>query len=511
MESFEELISKAEAGDVQSCFELGQRCALGEGVDASESAAFGWYIRAAKMGHPGAQFVVGHCYAYGLTVPVDAMEGCMWMFRASMGGNAEAYRWLSDYYQSHETPKDSVLYDYFKQRSGPEDPDATFMLAKLKELAVGTEFDPAGACADYNEAAKSGHYAARLMAATCVLNGMGTARDRSRGAGLLQELADDGYAPAAISLGRCYEYGYGVDRDRSKAFAIYRELAEFGNDAGMYSLGRCYMDGVGVDKDGPMAYAWYSAAAGRGSIAAIYGLARCHIGGVGTEKNRDLGLKLLEEAASFGQTDAMVMLGQLNARGKQVKKNTQASASWFKKAADLGDGYAQLITGDNYSNGTGLKKDSKLAMRYYLMSAAHGNDVACFNAIEPMYDESPDILNAKIVEYAMASIKGKDSFHITVICDVSPFCDCHGENDMPVVPNVGILASYDPVALDRACIDLVQKQQMIPGSLLWNNCDGRKPSDVFKCVQPSTRWQSTFEHAERMGFGSSDYELIEVR
>lgn len=137
--------------------------------------------------------------------------------------------------------------------------------------------------------------------------------------------------------------------------------------------------------------------------------------------------------------------------------------------------------------------------------------VCPFNAIEPMYDESPDILNAKIVEYAMASIKGKDSFHITVICDVSPFCDCHGENDMPVVPNVGILASYDPVALDRACIDLVQKQQMIPGSLLWNNCDGRKPSDVFKCVQPSTRWQSTFEHAERMGFGSSDYELIEVR
>lgn len=137
--------------------------------------------------------------------------------------------------------------------------------------------------------------------------------------------------------------------------------------------------------------------------------------------------------------------------------------------------------------------------------------VCPFDAIEPVYDEAPGILNCKIVEYAMAAVKDKPSFHISIICDVSPFCDCHGENDMPVVPNVGILASFDPVALDRACIDLVQKQPMIPGSLLYANCNGRKPADIFSCVQPSTRWQSTFEHAERMGFGSSDYEIVEVR
>ena len=133
-----------------------------------------------------------------------------------------------------------------------------------------------------------------------------------------------------------------------------------------------------------------------------------------------------------------------------------------------------------------------------------------FDAIDPLYDEAPDVLNCKIVEYAMAAVKDKPSFHISIICDVSPFCDCHGENDMPVVPNVGILASFDPVALDRACIDLVQRQPMVPGSLLYRNCDGRKPADIFKCVQPSTHWQSTFEHAERLGFGTSDYELVEI-
>ncbi len=137
--------------------------------------------------------------------------------------------------------------------------------------------------------------------------------------------------------------------------------------------------------------------------------------------------------------------------------------------------------------------------------------VCRFDAISAPYDEDKDILNCKIVEYAMAAVKDKPCFHVSVIADVSPFCDCHGENDVPVVPNVGILASMDPVALDRACVDLVQKQPMLEGSRLFANSNGSKPGDIFRCVQPSTRWQSTFEHAEKMGFGNTEYEIVNVR
>lgn len=137
---------------------------------------------------------------------------------------------------------------------------------------------------------------------------------------------------------------------------------------------------------------------------------------------------------------------------------------------------------------------------------------ACpFDAVEAAMDESFDLVNAKIVEYAMAAVKGKECFHVSVICDVSPYCDCHGENDTPVIPNVGILASRDPVALDRACVDLVQRQPIVPGSVLWDNCSGRRPADLLKCTQPATNWRSTFDHAAKMGFGSSEYELVEVR
>jgi uncharacterized Fe-S center protein len=133
-----------------------------------------------------------------------------------------------------------------------------------------------------------------------------------------------------------------------------------------------------------------------------------------------------------------------------------------------------------------------------------------FDAINVEMDEALDIICYKIVEYAAAVLKGKPNFHVSVIADVSPFCDCHKENDIPIIPNVGMLASFDPVALDKACVDLAQKQPMIAGSRLHVNSKGKKPADIFKCTHPTTKWQATFVHAKKMGLGSSDYELIEI-
>ena len=133
-----------------------------------------------------------------------------------------------------------------------------------------------------------------------------------------------------------------------------------------------------------------------------------------------------------------------------------------------------------------------------------------FNAIKAEMDEAMDVICCKIVEYAAAVLAGKPNFHVSVIADVSPFCDCHKENDIPIIPNVGMLASFDPVALDKACVDLAQEQPMIAGSRLYINSNGIKPEDIFSCTHPTTKWQVTFEHAEKMGLGSSKYELEKI-
>ena len=136
--------------------------------------------------------------------------------------------------------------------------------------------------------------------------------------------------------------------------------------------------------------------------------------------------------------------------------------------------------------------------------------MCAFDAIYAEYDQDGSIVDMKMVEYAAAVIKDRPSFHISVICDVSPYCDCHSGNDAPIIPDVGILASADPVALDKACVDLVLKQPVIPGSHLHDLCGKERPEDLLQCSQPGTRWQAHFEHSERMGLGNGGYELVKV-
>ena len=130
------------------------------------------------------------------------------------------------------------------------------------------------------------------------------------------------------------------------------------------------------------------------------------------------------------------------------------------------------------------------------------------DAVCPASDESNDILNCKIAEYSKAVLSDRPHFHISLVIDVSPNCDCHSENDIPIVPDVGMFASFDPVALDKACADAVNRQSVIPGSQL-----DKMPHvhhDHFIDSAPTTNWRSCIEHAEKIGLGSAEYELIEI-
>ena len=130
------------------------------------------------------------------------------------------------------------------------------------------------------------------------------------------------------------------------------------------------------------------------------------------------------------------------------------------------------------------------------------------DAVVAANDESNDILNCKIAEYTKAVIEGRPNFHISLIVDVSPNCDCHAENDVPIVPNVGMFASFDPVALDMACADAVNRQPVIAGSILSELPQLR--GDRFTDNHPETNWMSAIDHAVKIGIGSKEYELIEI-
>ncbi len=140
---------------------------------------------------------------------------------------------------------------------------------------------------------------------------------------------------------------------------------------------------------------------------------------------------------------------------------------------------------------------------------------ACnFDAIVNNNEDANEILGCKIAEYSQAVCDGRPTFHISLITDVSPNCDCHPENDAPILPNIGMFASFDPVALDQACADACLAATPIRNSQLGDNLaqpDWHHHHDNFLDSNPNVRWKETLEHAEKIGLGSRSYELITMK
>lgn len=139
---------------------------------------------------------------------------------------------------------------------------------------------------------------------------------------------------------------------------------------------------------------------------------------------------------------------------------------------------------------------------------------ACnFDAIQFDNDNANAVLNCKMAEYTKAVVDGRPSFHISLVVDVSPNCDCHGENDAPILPDLGMFASFDPLALDQACVDACLAAEPLEHSQLTDNLkkEGfQDRHDHFCNSAPESEWKSCLEHAQKIGLGSREYELIRV-
>ena len=140
---------------------------------------------------------------------------------------------------------------------------------------------------------------------------------------------------------------------------------------------------------------------------------------------------------------------------------------------------------------------------------------ACtFDAIEFVNDAATKELNCRMAEYTKAVIDGRPNFHISLIVDVSPNCDCHAENDAPILPNIGMFASFDPLALDQACVDACLKCDPLPNSQLSDRmhredfCDHH---DHFENTTPDSEYKTCLDHAAKIGLGNREYELIFVK
>ena len=136
---------------------------------------------------------------------------------------------------------------------------------------------------------------------------------------------------------------------------------------------------------------------------------------------------------------------------------------------------------------------------------------ACLQkAINVQWNESSSLVMKKMAEYAKGALAGKvaKSLFLNFITQVSPACDCYGHADAPIVNDIGICASTDPVALDQACADLVNNAR---GNLDTALTSGFEPGgDKFRGVHPEIDWEVQLEHGEKIGLGTRSYDLVKI-
>jgi len=124
--------------------------------------------------------------------------------------------------------------------------------------------------------------------------------------------------------------------------------------------------------------------------------------------------------------------------------------------------------------------------------------VACrTNAINIKWSEKLENLQEKMVEYAygaVKAVKGSTVF-ISFLLKVTKNCDCMALDEAAIVEDIGILASYDPVAIDKASADLISQ---------------RSGKDALKEANPVTRWNVQIEYARNIGLGETAYTIKEI-
>ena len=144
--------------------------------------------------------------------------------------------------------------------------------------------------------------------------------------------------------------------------------------------------------------------------------------------------------------------------------------------------------------------------------------IGCFECMHACPEHAIDIdweteipqFMERMVEYAYGAVLGKEqrTGFMNFLIRITPDCDCFPFSDAPIVPDIGILASRDPVAIDAASFDLVNQQQGFTDSLL--SAHHHKGGDKFRGVHAQTDGERQLDYAEEIGMGTRKYELIRI-
>jgi hypothetical protein len=211
------------------------------------------------------------------------------------------------------------------------------------------------------------------------------------------------------------------------------------------------------------------------------------------------------ELSGFGGTIKNVGMGCASRKGKLIQHSDLSPKVKAKKCVACGECVEHCAQG-------AISLGEKAAEISSSQCVGCGECILiCPNgAIDVQWNADIPLFQKKMVEYTYAVLKGKrdKALFINFLTNISPACDCYGHSDSPIVHDIGVAASTDPVAIDQACADLVNGQRSPESSSLPK---GRDPGeDKFRALYPKIDWTIQLDYAESLGLGSRKYELVSI-
>ena len=211
------------------------------------------------------------------------------------------------------------------------------------------------------------------------------------------------------------------------------------------------------------------------------------------------------ELSRFGGTIKNLGMGCASRKGKLAQHSTVAPKIKRKKCIGCGDCV------DHCSQHAISLVDEKAVLDPKKCIGCGECILICpQRAVEVEWNQAIPVFLENMIEYTVGVLKDKpeQALFVNFITDVSPACDCHPMNDAPIVRDIGIVASKDPVAIDQASVDLVNGEKGLPGSCLKTNME--KGEDKFRAVYPDIDWAIQLDYGEKLGLGSRNYELNKI-
>ncbi|MBP3717001.1 MAG: SEL1-like repeat protein [Paludibacteraceae bacterium] len=339
---FERNLAKAENGDADAMYELGECFYYGEGVRTSNKKAAAWFEKAAELGNIKAMKRIANWYSSGTGVPKSDVKAAAWFERAFENADAESQFDLG--------------YRFYTGDGVP------------KNLSKAAEW--------FEKAAEKGHAVGQRNLGSCYLEGYGVKQDKQKAAEWFRKSAEQGHAEAQNDLGWCYDKGYGVPQSDVKAVEWYRKAAEQGHGVAQYNIGLNYYNGTGVEQNYEIAKEWFEKSAAQGNKDGQFYLAVLYYAGEGVEQDYKKALDLWLLSAKQGDGNAMYNIGILYLKGHGVEKNEATAVEWIKKATSQGCVTAFSTLGECYEEGCGVEKDMELAVSWYRKAADSGDQDA---------------------------------------------------------------------------------------------------------------------------------------